>query len=286
MRALITRRSIIIASTAVLLAFIAIVSVTVFSSAGPVTGFANTVTMPVRALATTVARTFGNIYSALYRYEELERQNDELIMRVAQLEENFRDAERLAIENDRLRDLLEFRERHSGYTLVMAGLQDWTGDNWSRTFTINRGYANSEIARGMPVTTEYGVLIGQVASVGATSSTVITVTDTTFSAAAFVGGVGSDETAVGSATVKGDFAFMRSGLLILDHIDDDLSIIPGTDIFTSGQGAVFPSGLTVGTVEAVFTHASGIGRYATVRPRADLNNIQTVFVILDFDVLE
>jgi rod shape-determining protein MreC len=286
MKALITRRSIIIASTALLLAIIAIVSVNVFNSAGPVTGVANAVTMPVRALASTVARTFGNIYSALYRYEDLERQNDELRRQVAHLQENFRDAEQLALENDRLRDLLDFRERHSGYTLVMATLADWTGDNWSRTFTISRGYSNSEIARGMPVTTEYGVLIGQVSSVGATTSTVITILDTTFSAAAFVGGDGSDETAVGSATVKGDFAFMRSGLLILDHIDDDLSIIPGTDVFTSGAGAVFPSGLTVGTVVSVFTHASGIGRYATVRPAVAINDIQTVFVIVDFENLE
>jgi len=283
MKALISKRSIIIASTAVLIAIITLVSINVFNSAGPVTGFANVITRPVRGLVTTVARTFGNIFASMYRYEELLKRNEELLRTITRLQADFRYSEDLAKENAELRELLNFRERHGGLTDEMATLTGWNADNWSSTFTINRGYNNSDIAVGMAVATEYGVLIGQVFEVSATESTVITVLDTKFSAAAFIGGEGSDDTADGRATVKGDFSWMRSDLLIIDHIDDDLSVIPGSAVFTSGLGAVFPPGLNVGEVVAVYPHANGIGRYATVRPSRDIYTIETVFVILDFE---
>jgi len=285
MKALISKRSIIIASISLIIAIIAIISVTVFNSAGPITGFADTVTRPVRALASTIARTFGNIYASIYRYEELERRNDELARTIARLQADSREATELALENEQLRDLLEFRERYGGYDNEMASLVSWNSDNWSHSFVINKGYSNSNIARGMGVTTEYGVLLGQVWDVGATRSTVITVLDTRFSAAVFIGG-DTSENSDGTATVKGDFNQMRSELLMLDHIDDDMVVNPGSSVVTSGSGGVFPAGLTVGEIVTVSGHASGLGRYATVRPLRDINTIQTVFVIVAFEYLE
>jgi len=282
MKALISRRSIIIASTALLIAIITLISVSVFSSAGPVTGVANTITRPIRALASTVARTFGNIYASIYRYEELERRNEELLGRIARYEADHRYSIALAEENDRLRAALEMRHRYEGYNQEMATLASWNADNWSSSFVINRGYSNSGITRGNAVTTEEGVLLGQVSDVRANESTVITVLDTTFSAAVFVGGTGSDDSD-GTATAKGDFNFMRSGLLIIDHIDDDVTLLTGSTIVTSGRGGIFPAGLTVGEVVNVYTHASGIGRYATVRPLRDIYTIRTVFFIIEFE---
>ena len=282
MKALITRRSIIIASAAVLIAIIAIVSVNVFSSAGPVTGIANTMTRPVRALASTVARTFETIFSAIYRYDELLARNAELERIIVERELDFRESEALAAENALLRDLLEFRERHGGWIEEVATLEGWTADNWSSSFIINKGYTNSEIKSGDAVATEYGALIGQVSEVGAISSTVITLIDTTFSAAVYIGGDGTAETDA-KATVKGDFAQMRSGLLILDYIDDELVVNHGDMIVTSGLWGVFPPGLTVGNIETVYTHTSGIGRYATVRPMQDVMTINNVIVIIDFE---
>jgi len=270
-------------SVALLLALISIITVNVFNSAGPVTGFANTITRPVRALTSTVARTFENIFSAMYRYDELVRRNEELQRLVVRYEQDFRDARALAEENERLRDLLDFRERHGDYDHEMATLESWGSDNWSSSFIINRGYTNSDIRRGMGVATEYGALIGQVFEVGATNSVVITILDTKFSAAAFVGRREGGDEGDGSVTVKGDFTYMRSGLLIIDNIDDDLIVRPGDVVSTSGLGAVFPTGLVVGNVEDVFRHASGIGRFATVRPMRDINTVSNVFVILEFE---
>jgi rod shape-determining protein MreC len=283
MKALLTRRSIIIASLAFLIALIAVISVNVFNSAGPVTGFANTITMPVRALASTLAQTFGDIFSAIYRYEELERRNDELSRLVVRYEQDYRDAAILAQENAELRELLGVRERFGDFQQEPATLRGWGGDNWSSSFEINRGYANSNIARGMGVATEYGALIGQVFEVRATTSIVITILDTRFSAAAFVGRPEGGVDADSSVTASGNFLYMRSGLLTLDNIDDDLTILPGDLVSTSGLGGVFPFGLVVGEVDEVHRHASGIGRFATVKPVRDIETVTTVYVITEFE---
>jgi rod shape-determining protein MreC len=280
MKALVNKKSIIIASSAILIAVISIVSVNVWDTGGPVTGLANTVSRPIRVLASQVARTFEAIYSSIYRYDALMVDYERLARRVVELETDYRDASALRDQNESLRALLGFRERHTGYRHEMATVVSRGGSNWSSIFTINRGYANSAIERGNGVATEYGVLIGQVAEVSATTSTVITILDTTFSAGAFVGDGG------GTATVKGDFNFMSSGLLILDHLDDGLRVLPGDTVVTSGIGGVLPAWLFVGEVVEVRRHITGIGRYATVRPLLELDTISQVFVIIDFEITD
>ena len=277
MKALFTRRSILIASIAVLIAVTSIVSVNVLSSSGPVTGIASTISRPLRTLASNVARVFESLYSSIYRYDSLMADYESLARKLAERESDYREARDLREENVRLRTLLKFHELHTGYEHEQARVESRSGGNWSSSFTIDKGYANSNIAQGNGVATEYGVLIGQVSDVGAINSTVITMLDTTFSAGAYVGDSG------GTATVKGDFSLMRSGLLMLDRIDDSLIVLPGDSVVTSGIGGVFPEGLVVGEVVEVFRHNTGIGRYATVKPMRDTETITYVFVITSFE---
>ena len=279
MRALITRKSIVIASVAVFIAIVTAVSVNVFDSAGPATGLAHAVTRPIRSLALAVARTFENIYSSIYKYEDLQAQYDEALRDIAYRERDLHEADELRQDNNRLRALLGFRERHAGHVYEEAVIIDWSSSNWSSSFTISKGYENSEttIARGNCVITEYGVLIGVITEVSALESTVVTVLDTTFSASAYVGGE--------MATVKGDFELMSMGLVMLDHIDEDLVLLPGDSVVTSGASAVYPARLVIGEIEEVFRHSTGVGRYATIRPIRPIDiTIVNVYIITSFDI--
>jgi len=280
MKALINKQSIIIASTAVLIAVITFISINAFGSVGPVTNFGNAVTRPIRTLSSTVTDIFERIYSSIYRFDSVMEDYLRVSEENAILRNNFRASEELADENAQLRAQLGFRERNPAHNSELAQFRSWSGSNWSSSFTINRGYANSGIASGNAVVTEHGVLIGQITDVGATTSTVVTVLDTTFSAGAFVGD------GDGTATLRGDFSLMGSGLLMLDHIDDDQIIRPGDAVVTSGIGGIFPPGLIVGDVVDLHIHNTGIGRYATVRPMRVFYALSEVFVITDFEPAE
>ena len=276
MRALIKRQSIIIASAAVLIAIVTFVSVNVFGTVGPITNLGNAISGPIRSLTSTVTGIFERIYSSIYRYDELMEDLERLAADNAELRRNFREATQLREENDRFRELLGFRDRNPDFDPELAMFQGWSGSNWSHSFTINRGYANSNISSGNAVVTEYGVLIGQVTDVGATTSTVVTVLDTTFSAGAYVGD------GDGTGTVRGDFNLMRSGLIMLDHLDDDQIVRRGDSVVTSGRVGIFPPGLIIGDVVDLHMHSTGIGRFATVRPTRVLEALSEVFVITDF----
>jgi len=281
MKTILNKQTITIAGAAFLIAIITIISVNALNTQDPVTGAANVVTRPVRELASTIARTFGNIFSAMYDYEQLTLQNEQLLQQIARLEMDYRDAAALAEENRQMRNLLNFRERHGEFESERATLQSWGSDNFSSSFIINRGYANSDIRPGMGVTTEHGMLLGQVFDVGPTTSTIITIIDTKFSLAAFVGRGEADVPV--SVTARGDFSLMRNGLLILDNIDDDLTLLVGDFVVTSGTGGVFPAGLILGEIDGIYRHDSGIGRFATVRPMLDISTINAVFVITEFE---
>ncbi|MCL2226305.1 MAG: rod shape-determining protein MreC [Oscillospiraceae bacterium] len=280
MKALISRQSIIIASVAVLIAVITFISINVFGTVGPVTNLGNAVSRPIRAVSSTVTGIFERIYSSIYRYDDLLARHESLLRENARLIQDFRDAALLAEENALLREQLHFRERNPGHESELAMFQSWSGSNWSHSFTINRGYANSNVTSGNAVTTEYGVLIGQITDVGAMTSTVVTVLDTTFSAGALVGD------GDGTVTARGDFSLMRSGLLMLDHIDDDQIISPGDTVVTSGRVGIFPPDLIIGEVVELHMHSTGIGRFATVRPMRMLDAISEVFVITDFEAVD
>ena len=282
MKAFFNRKTIIIAAAAVLIAIISIVSVNVFNSPGPVTGLANVISSPFKALATAVARTFENIYSSIYRYNDLQDRYDQALSDIAVLKRSYSESADLLRENNELRELLSFRQRHADHVYEQARVTGQSNNNWSLSFTISKGYANSDtpIARGNSVISHSGVLIGQITDVGATTSTAVSVLDTTFSAGAFVGEDGER-----SVTAKGDFSLMSSGLLILDNFSDDLIVLPGDSVVTSGAGNVFPVGLVIGEVVEVLRHDTGVGSYATVRPmRAIDSTISNVYVITSFDI--
>jgi rod shape-determining protein MreC len=278
MKTLINRKTIAITSIAILLAIITTVSINVFDNTGPVTGLANVVSGPLRSLASFVASPFERIYDSIYRYSDLMEDHERNLKELTEFRRDYREVIELREENERLRALLGFRDRYSGYDYEPANVVRQSGSNWSSSFIIDRGSANSRIVRGNAVATEYGVLIGQVTDVGATSSIFVSVLDTTFSAGALVGDSGA------RVTVKGDYTHMNSGLLLLDYIDDDLIILPGDTVETSGIGSVFPVGLIIGEVVSVYRHSTGVGRYATVRPTREIATIQHVFIITDFDV--
>ena len=282
MKALLTKKTVVIVSIAVLIALVTVISVNVFESSGPVTAIANAVSSPFKSLASAVANTFESIYSAIYEYNDLMEDFENAQREITRLENAYREYVDLYRENIMLRELLGFRRRHAGHVYEEAVIINWSSNNFISTFTISKGYENSEtsIARGNSVITESGVLIGQITEVGATMSTVVSIIDTTFSAGAFVGA--SED----SVTLKGDFSLMSRGLLMLDHLGEDLVVLPGDTVVTSSAGGVFPVGLVVGEVIEVLRHSTGVGRYAIVRPMRSIDStILNVYAITSFDIM-
>lgn len=265
---------------AVLLALITlVVSVFLGGVAGPVSNAVGVVTTPVRNGLNAFVGWVEGIYDYSFKYDQLKEENEQLKIRIAKMEEEVRQAESANTENERLRNLLGFQTKHKDYITEPAAITAASTSNWEDSFTISKG-TSAGVEPGDCVIDEYGNLVGAVSEAGYNWATVTTLIDTDTELGALIGRTES------AAILEGDFDLMGRGRLKLSYLPENSELVAGDEILTSGKGGVYPSGLVVGSVEEVHTDVSGMSRYAVVKPATDLNDLQQVFVIKDFDIVE
>jgi rod shape-determining protein MreC len=250
---------------AVIIAAITLISVNTSGNSGFVTNLLTSLSKPLRSVAASVASVFESIYGYIDDYEKLEAENAELKAQLNKLQQDYRESTDISAENERLHKLLDLDSRRPDY-------------NWSSSFTIGKGSNNSDIKVGDCVITEEGYLVGVVDVVEPTSSTVITILDTRFSIGAYIDRTDKRYIAMG------DFSLMKQGLLKFGFLEGTAEIIAGDTIITSGKGGVLPAKLIIGTVQEVVTSSTGIDKYATIKPAADIKSLADVYLITSFEV--
>jgi rod shape-determining protein MreC len=267
---------------AVVLAAVLIVAVSAHALSGRAGFFANAVGIaraPVQKAAGAVADWLEGIYGYLYDYDQLQAENDSLRKQLAEAQEQARAGADALEENERLRNLLNFAEKHTDFTMVSAKIVSWNASNWSSTFTLSKG-SDDGIALGDGVITEYGALVGQVTELGTAWATVSTVIDVETNVGALIGDAGS------AAMVVGNFALMQQGTVKLTYLAEGAQMFMGDEVLTSGMGGAFPQGLDIGTVTSIQSEAGGQMEYGIVTPACDFATLVQVFVITGFDVVE
>lgn len=233
---------------------------------GAVRGAFQTITAPVRLVGSAISMPFqglGNIFSNLTADQatlsELQAENDELRSRNAELEE----AEQTATRLQGLLDLQNTYDLQSTAAHIISG----SSDSWSSTVTIDKG-TSSGLSVGMAVTSSSGV-IGQTVACGATSSTVLLVTDESSSISAMVQ----------SSRAQGMLNGSAAGEVRLDMIRTDQTVEVGDIVVTSGLGGVFPKGLPLGKVTSVEKNPGSMYYTIVVEPYAHTENAEEVLVI-------
>lgn len=280
MKDTVTKKGIFIAAAAVIIALAAAITIGLTSGRTDVASIlSEPVFSPIKSVMTGIVGTLEDVYGYLFRYDELEAENERLRARVADLEEQYREYSEVSAENDRLRELLGFTSRHSNeeYDLEAVTVIGWTSSNFASSFTVNRG-ANSGISVGNAVISSGGYLIGTVTSVGATSATVTTVLDTTMSLGARL------YTSEDAGVCEGDFSLFRQGKCRLGYLENGSNVLYGDIVVTTGRGGSIPSGLIIGYVESAMPDSGGSDFAAVVRPAAEFSSLVNAYVIKSFEV--
>ena len=110
---------------------------------------------PIRTGASKLTDQAQQLYNYRFEYESLVAENEVLKEDLAKAEEDARQADALARENQRLRALLELKEAHEDYQLTDCYIISRSSQDWSSSFTVNKG-ANSGIEAGMCSVTANG----------------------------------------------------------------------------------------------------------------------------------
>lgn len=239
----------------------------------PVSAAVGTVLSPLQKGVSVVTNKVGHLVDHFQNYDEMETENKQLREKVAQLEQQVRDAQVALDENERLRVLTGLVEANPTFRYDMAEVIARSPGQWATTISIDKGSLAGVSENDLVVTAEG--MVGYVSMVAPTYSKVTTVLDTNMHAGALVTRTRE------SGIAQGDYELMGSGMLRLSYLGKDSDVVIGDTVQTSGEGGIFPKGIMIGTVECVMIEDNGMDNYAVIRPFVDPATVTDVYVITD-----
>ena len=229
---------------------------------------------PLRTGASSLTDGAEQFYNYMFRYEALEAENAALREQLAKLEDNSLQADALQRENERLRDLLELKKSEESFQLVDSYIISWSSNDWTKSFTINRGSAHG-IAVGMCAITESNAVVGLVTEVGSNYAVVKSVLDSSLEISATIASSGY------SGMVQGGYATEQEGMLRMEYIPSAAVIRNKDQVVTTGS-TVYPRNLILGYVVDAGYDDTNVAKYAILQPAVDIDNLEQVFILTDF----
>ncbi len=230
---------------------------------------------PLRTGANAITVQAQKIYDYIFEYENLLAENQALKEQLAQLREDALSADALRRENERYEQLLQLLERNQDYKYVDGYVIARSSNDWTSTFTINRG-ASAGIEVGMCAITASGEVAGLVVEVGSNYAIIKTVLDSSLQISATIAATGY------SGMVSGGYTSGEKNLLRMDYLPSSATIRNNDQVVTSGS-TVYPRNLILGYVVDAGFGDTGVEKYAMLRPAADIANLEQVFILTDYD---
>ena len=262
--------------------FIAILIALLFAVGSTLTGKSASgsvvqgVLSPLRSAASYLTDQAEQLYNYMFEYESLLAENQHLKEQLAKMEEDARRADAMSRENDRLRAMLAFTQLNPEYDFAEGYIISWSSNDWSNTFTINRG-KDADIAPGMCAITANGELVGLVEEVGSNYSVIKSVLDSSLEISATIASSGYN------GMVKGGYASGLDGYLRMNYLPSSSTIRNNDQVVTTGS-TVYPRDLILGYVIDAGFDASGVAKYALLEPAANISNLEQVFILTNYNI--
>jgi len=211
------------------------------------------------------ARSFWEGYVELV---EVNQENRRLTERIREMEQRLSDHEEIKASNERLSALLDF-QRSAKMPMVASQVIGEDATGWFHSLLIDKGLRHG-LLRGLPVVAKDGV-VGQIIECADGTSKVLLIIDR--NSALDVVLQSSRTRAVLEGTGRRD-------VCILKYVPRTDTVSEGDRVITSGLGGIYPKGLLVGTVAAVWKEGSGFFQRVEVSPQVDFDRLEEVLVVL------
>lgn len=225
---------------------------------------------PFLKTGSAVQQGIGAMGQGLKTLDQLEADNRRLLTENMELRASNQILRDMEVENNRLRASLDFRER-SLFRLVAARIITRDASTWWNTIKINRGFEDGVEAEST-VITDIGI-VGKTTTVSKNEAIVLLITDENCKIGAYVEG-SREKGIVSGVRVQN----AQEPELVMNFLSKNANLQPGQRIFSQGVGAVFPSGLLVGTVKS-FRQRELDGQ-AIITPAVDFSTLSDAFVIV------
>ncbi|MCI0707554.1 MAG: rod shape-determining protein MreC [Ignavibacteriae bacterium] len=232
----------------------------------------NTQVRRLRTMATVTLGVVQEQVSFIPSYFSLRSENDILRSQNIQLADEVSKLRDARLENIRLRNLLELKERAT-HTLISANVVSKSLTLSRNTLTLDMGEADG-VRPQMPVVNEAGV-VGIVVSTSENYSIVNLLLNTTFRVSA----------KVERSRVDGIVAWDGERLL-LKNVVKTLDVVPGDVILTSEYSSTFPPNIRIGVVSEVSEELGTLFKTIVITPSIDAVRLEEVFIVVRLPDLE
>lgn len=261
-----TRRNLLSTKQATGLALIAVaLGLVAFNMFAPVSAAALRMALadflaPAVDFAALPAKAAGQAQAAWRDRARLQDENERLRRDLAVLKGWAQTAQRLEVENRRLKGLLQYRNP-AELSFLSARVIAKSGGGFGDSMLVTAG-ARDGVEKDMVVLDENGVA-GRVIEVGGWTARILTLRDFDFRLPVTVEEAGQ----------RGILSGTGGKAPRLKHVAQEGAIKPGMHVITSGQGGIFPAGLPVGLVKDV--EPEGI----TLAPHARPDRMEIVRIV-------
>lgn len=225
----------------------------------------NVVFYPFQALINAV-NDFNNL-------KNVQKENDILKQSIDKVESVMSENEELHRQLENLKEELNINYTLSDYEKINATVVSRNISYWYNTITINKGTKHG-IKVDMPVINSKG-LIGKVISVTKKTSVVRLITTSDTNSKISVSIISEGEKLNG--LING-YNYDKQTLEV-EGISNTKTVRVGDLVYTSGLGGIFPSGILIGTVEAINTDSYDLSKVINVKLSADFDDINYVAVL-------
>ena len=235
-------------------------------------GTAMLIVAPFQRAFSWVGSQLAFIKDTVTEISHLHEQNKQLREEVELLRAQNLTASEYASENQRLRNLLGYKQAAVQFDLVAASVIGRESASWSSVIVINRGTLDG-VANNMAVVTEMG-LVGHVMEAGLNSSKVQLLIDPRSS----VGTIIQRPESRVAGIVEGDIKNPSCPKMINIPKDSDVQV--DDMVVTSGFGGVYPKGLVVGKIIEVRNEEGGLLKYGVLDTSVDFQKLEDVAIIV------
>lgn len=225
---------------------------------------------PLQRGITSIINATDNFKTHFEDNERLRQQNEQLRQEISSLSEKVFSLQEQELENERLRELLDYQQEKSGnYGLELAHVIGRNPTNWYEMIILDKGKKQG-VRPGMVVVNHDG-LIGRVVQVSTNTAHVLLILDREGA----VGGRIFENRYTPGVVVGVD----NSQYLEMIHLPHDVPIEPNQTVVTSGLGGVYPGGIRIGKVIEVQLEPQGLTKTAKIKPFVDFDRLEEAFII-------
>ena len=197
----------------------------------------------------------------------IQKENEQLKQELGEYKAKNLLLSELEKENQKLKEMLNFRSKYFGAKLLPAEVIGRSGSNWFEIIEINRGSLDNVITDTAVINKEG--LVGRIFEVSGFSSKVLLITDPA-----------SAVSVIDAET--GDMGILTGNSLrplTIKYMSANAMVKVGDKIITSGMSEIFPKGIIVGEVKSINKKVYDIFQKVEVSPAVNFSKLDKVFVI-------